>query len=94
MVAGISNENSTCFNNDDMLLNKDRLWKISIVLFIVAGMLLSITWTFFISYYPHPNAFPSLPTAFPYFQTYLLVILTTSFFVMAIIFLINSLRKK
>ena len=76
-----------------MLLNKDRLWKISIVLFIVAAMMLSVTWTFFIPYYLHPNALPSLPTAFPYFQAYLLVILTISFFAMAIIFLINSLRK-
>jgi len=74
-----------------MLLSKDLLWKISIVLFIVGGMMLSITWGFFIPYYHH-NALPSLPTAFPYSQAYFLVTLTASFFALAITILIISRR--
>lgn len=90
-LLGRENENSAPFNPDDMLLNKDLLWKISIVLFIVGGMMLSITWAFFIPYYHH-NVFPSLPTAFPYLQACFLVALTASFFALAAIILIISRR--
>ncbi|MDC8452088.1 MAG: hypothetical protein KGH87_04600 [Thaumarchaeota archaeon] len=66
---------------------------LSIVLFIFGGISLAVTYGCFPIFASH-TGLPGLPLPFDYFRAYFLLILTTSFFVMAIIFLINSRRKK
>jgi|SRR5437016_9053213 len=85
-----------------VLLNKERLWEISVVLFIFGGIFLAITWPSFVGYY-HPPPPPclsvsqcpphSLPARGPTMIHYFFLTLTTAFFALAIALLIISRNK-
>ncbi|MDC8451595.1 MAG: hypothetical protein LV477_01650 [Candidatus Nitrosotalea sp.] len=66
---------------------------LSIVLFIFGGISLAIMYGFFPIFAPPPSL-PSLPVPFDYSLAYSLVLMTTSFFVLAIILLICSYRNR
>ena len=85
------------------MLNKDQLWKISIVVFIFGGMSLAITYASLLGCYPpppHPCSLTSLcptqslPVSCPDVIQYFLPILTASFFVIALAFLIISRNRQ
>ena len=65
---------------------------LSIVLFIFGGISLAVTYGCFPIFTSH-TGLPGLPLPFDYFRAYFLVTLTTSFFVTAIMLLINSRIK-
>lgn len=66
---------------------------LSIVLFIFGGISLAVTYGFFPIFASH-TGLPGLPLPFDYSLAYFLILLTMSFFIMAIVFLINPRRKK
>lgn len=63
---------------------------LAVVIFIFGCILLAVTYGFFASL-ASPRG---LPVAFPYSLAYSLTALTTSFFVLAVIFLIISRKRK
>lgn len=66
---------------------------ISIVLFIFGGISLAVTYGCFPIFAPH-KGLPGLPLPSDYFRAYFLVLLTTSFFVLAVMILIISRRNR
>src|SRR5690349_22866966 len=85
------------------MLNKDQLWKLSIVVFIFGGMSLAITYAWLLGCYPPPthpctsiSSCPpqSLPVSCPDVIQYFLPVFTASFFVIAIIFLMISRNRR
>jgi preprotein translocase subunit SecG len=75
--------------NTKVMVALNKIWKISIVLFIFGGLALAPTYTIFANCYPSRG----LPTECPDPFWYYLVGLTAAFFVSAIVLLIISRKR-